>query len=297
VTQPGAFHKVKFSLRAPAKINWFLSVLGRRRDGYHDIVSPMQCVSLFDVLDFEESDRIELESEMDIPAEENLVYRAAVLLREHASYQGGAKIALRKEIPSAAGLGGGSSDAAFTLIGLNRLWGLRMGTAELMRLAGALGSDVPFFINGPFSLIEGRGEKVSTLAAGSPVSMLLVNPDLRVSTAWAYGSYEVELTKKDVDIKLFCQALAGRDFSSLRGMIFNDLERPVIGKHPVVARIREMLIANGAVISCMSGSGPTVFGVFRSEGQALEAAAKMGAYWSRVVHTLHQYDVWEEEKE
>jgi 4-diphosphocytidyl-2-C-methyl-D-erythritol kinase len=80
-------------------------------------------------------------------------------------------------------------------------------------------------------------------------------------------------------------------------MIFNDLERPVIGKHPVVARIREMLIANGAVISCMSGSGPTVFGVFRSEGQALEAAAKMGAYWSRVVHTLHQYDVWEEEKE
>jgi 4-diphosphocytidyl-2-C-methyl-D-erythritol kinase len=288
---------MKFSLRAPAKINWFLSVLGRRSDGYHDIVSPMQCVTLFDVLDFEESDRIELESEMDIPPEENLVYRAAALLRQHASYKGGAKITLRKEIPSAAGLGGGSSDAAFTLIGLNRLWGLQKGREELTRIAAALGSDVPFFINGPFSLIEGRGEKVSTLAAGSPVAMLLVNPGVQVSTAWAYGSYEAVLTKKDVDIRLFCQALAGKDFSSLRGMIFNDLERPVTGRYPVVARIREMLIANGAVISCMSGSGPTVFGVFRSEGQALEAAAKMGEYWRSVVQTLHRYDVWEEEKE
>jgi 4-diphosphocytidyl-2-C-methyl-D-erythritol kinase len=288
---------MKFSLRAPAKINWFLSVLGRRSDGYHDIVSPMQCVSLFDVLDFDESDRIELESEMDIPAEENLVYRAAALLREHASYKGGAKITLRKEIPSAAGLGGGSSDAAFTLIGLNRLWGLRKGREELMHLAAALGSDVPFFINGPFSLIEGRGEKVSTLAAESPVAVLLVNPGVPVSTAWAYGSHKAELTKKSVDIKLFCQALDGRDFSSLRRMIFNDLERPVTGRYPVVARIKEMLVSHGAVISCMSGSGPTVFGVFLSERQALEAAAKMGEYWRRVVQTLHRYDVWEEEKE
>jgi 4-diphosphocytidyl-2-C-methyl-D-erythritol kinase len=287
---------MRFSLRAPAKINWFLSVLGRRSDGYHDIVSPMQCVSLFDVLDFEESDRIELESEMDIPPRENLVYRAAVLLREHASHKGGAKITLRKEIPSAAGLGGGSSDAAFTLIGLNRLWGLQKGREELMRLAAALGSDVPFFIEGPFSLIEGRGEKVSPLAAESSVAVLLVNPGVPVAAAWAYGAYKTELTKKDIDIKLFCQALAGKDFSSLRRMIFNDLEGPVVGKYPAVAEIREELMANGAALSCMSGSGPTVFGVFRSEGQALEAAAKMGEHWRRVVQTLHRYDIWEEEK-
>ncbi len=287
---------MRLSLRAPAKINWFLSVLGRRSDGYHDIVSPMQCVSLFDVLDFEESDCIELESEMDIPPGENLVYRAAALLREHASYRGGAKITLRKEIPSAAGLGGGSSDAAFTLIGLNRLWGLRREKEELTRLASALGSDVPFFIEGPFSLIEGRGEKVSPLAAESSVTMLLVNPGVPVAAAWAYGAYKTELTKKNVDIKLFCQALAGKDFSSLGSMIFNDLEKPVTARYPVVAEIKEMLIASGAVISCMSGSGPTVFGVFRSEGQALDASAKMGGHWCRVVHTLRRHDEWEEEK-
>jgi 4-diphosphocytidyl-2-C-methyl-D-erythritol kinase len=287
---------MRFSLRAPAKINWFLSVLGRRSDGYHDIVSPMQCVSLFDVLDFEESDGIELESEMDIPVEENLVYRAAVLLREHVSYQGGVRITLKKEIPSAAGLGGGSSDAAFTLMGLNRLWGLRKTREELMGLAAELGSDVPFFINGPFALIEGRGERVSRLVAQSLLTVLLVNPGVPVSTAWAYGRYEPELTKKKVDIKLFCRALAGKDFPSLRRMIFNDLEGPVTGRYPVVARIREELNANGAVVSCMSGSGSTVFGVFRSEKQALDAAAKMGEHWSSVVQTLQRYDVWEEEQ-
>jgi 4-diphosphocytidyl-2-C-methyl-D-erythritol kinase len=287
---------MKVTLRAPAKINWFLSVLGKRNDGYHDIVSPMQCVSLFDVLDFEDSDRIELASEMDIPSEENLVYRAAALLREHSSYKGGARITLRKEIPSAAGLGGGSSDAACTLIGLNRLWGLGKEKEELMQLAAELGSDVPFFISGPLALIEGRGERVSPLAVAGTMTVLLVNPGVPVSTAWAYGAYEPELTKKEVDIKLFCQALAGKDFSSLQRMVFNDLERPVISRYPAVAGIRERLTANGAAISCMSGSGPTVYGVFRSEAQAAEAAAKMGEHWRRVVQTLHRYDIWEEEK-
>ncbi len=287
---------MRFSLQAPAKINWFLSVLGRRSDGYHDIVSPMQCVSLFDVLDFEESDRIELESGMDIPPKDNLVYRAAVLLRDRVSHKGGARITLRKEIPAAAGLGGGSSDAAFTLIGLNRLWGLRLTKEELMGVAASVGSDVPFFINGPFSLIERRGEKVTALSPGSSVSLLLVNPGVPVSTAWAYGAFRPELTKNEVDIKLFCQALAGKDFPSLARMIFNDLERPVIGRYPAVAEIKKMLVANGAVVSCMSGSGPTVFGVFRSEVQALDAAEKMGRHWRRVVRTLCRYDEWEEEK-
>jgi 4-diphosphocytidyl-2-C-methyl-D-erythritol kinase len=287
---------MRFSLRAPAKINWFLFVLGRRSDGYHDIASPMQCVSLFDVLEFEKSDRIELESEIDIPKEENLVYRAALMLREHASFKGGARITLRKEIPSAAGLGGGSSDAAFTLIGLNRLWGLGRTREELMGLAALLGSDVPFFVQGPFALIEGRGEKVTPLSAGSSLALLLVNPGVPVSTAWAYGAHEAELTKKDVDIKLFCQSLAAKDFPSLARMIVNDLEKPVIRRYPVVAEIKEMLVAHGAVVSCMSGSGPTVFGVFRSEGQALDASAKMGGHWRRVVKTLCRHDEWEEEK-
>jgi 4-diphosphocytidyl-2-C-methyl-D-erythritol kinase len=288
---------MKISLRAPAKINWFLSVIGRREDGYHDIESPMQCVSIYDRLDFEEGDGIELDSAMDIPVEENLVYRAAMLLREHSSCGGGARITLRKEIPAAAGLGGGSSDAAFTLMGLNRLWRLRKGKEELMRLAAAVGSDVPFFLNGPFSLIEGRGERVSALPSQSTVTMLLVKPDVAVSTAWAYGAYNAELTKKSVDLKMFCQALAAKDFAFLRQAIFNDLERTVIGRYPVVGEIRDMLINNGAVVSCMSGSGPTVFGIFRSEEEALGASVRMGEHWCRVVQTLSGNDVWEAEEE
>lgn len=277
---------MKFSLKAPAKINWFLSVIGRRGDGYHDIASPMQCVSLFDSISFEDADEIELISDLDLATTDNLVYKAAARLKEYTSYRGGARITLRKEIPAAAGLGGGSSDAAFTLLGLKRLWKLPVGERDLMDIGSAIGSDVPFFIKGPFSLIEGRGEKVSPLKVESPVSLLLVKPDISISTAWAYRSHKTELTKKCVDIKLFCQTLDRKDFSSLREMIFNDLEKTVIGKYHVIGEIKKMLVENGAVISSMSGSGPTVFGVFNSVDQARKASANMGENWCRVVRTL-----------
>jgi 4-diphosphocytidyl-2-C-methyl-D-erythritol kinase len=277
---------MNFSLKAPAKINWFLSVIGKRDDGYHDIVSPMQCVSLFDTLSFEDAEEIEIISDIDVPVTDNLVYRAAARLKEYGAYKGGARISLRKEIPAAAGLGGGSSDAASTLMGLKRLWKLPVREEELMEIGSAIGSDVPFFLKGPFSLIEGRGERVSPLRATSPVAMLLVKPDISVSTAWAYSAYTAELTKKCVDIKLFCHTLDRKDFSSLRGMIFNDLEKAAIGKYHVIGEIKRILVENGAVISSMSGSGPTVFGVFGSVAQAREASAKMGDNWCRVVETL-----------
>lgn len=119
-----------FSLAAPAKINWFLSIRGKREDGYHDIVSVMQCVSLYDLLSFEDSSEIELVSDLDVPAGENLVYKAAILLKQKVQFSDGAKITLGKNIPVAAGLGGGSSDAAYTLIGLNKLWGLGLKEQE-----------------------------------------------------------------------------------------------------------------------------------------------------------------------
>jgi 4-diphosphocytidyl-2-C-methyl-D-erythritol kinase len=277
---------MKFSLKAPAKINWFLSVIGKRDDGYHDIVSPVQCVSLFDKLSFEHADEIELISDLDLPVTDNLVYKAAQRLKEYTSHKGGARITLRKEIPAAAGLGGGSSDAAFTLMGLKRLWKLSVGEKDLMDIGSAIGSDVPFFIKGPFSLIEGRGEKVSPLRAKSPVAVLLVKPDISISTAWAYSSYSTELTKKCVDIKLFCQTLGRKDFSSLREMIFNDLEKAVIGKYQAIGEIKKILIDNGAAIASMSGSGPTVFGVFNSVDQARKVSVIMRENWCRVVKTL-----------
>ena len=277
---------MKLELSAPAKINWFLAVVGKRGDGYHDIVSPMQCVSLYDHLSFESSEKIELVSGMEVPEEENLVYRAARLLQQSSGCGKGVKITLEKNIPLAAGLGGGSSDAASTLIGLNRFWGLDYTKDRLMGIAAGIGSDVPFFIEGGLSLVEGRGEKVRPLKCESTVPLLLVKTDLEISSAWAYGKYDDELTKRSIDIKLFCQALEGKDFARLKGMVFNDLEKAVVDEYPEVGEIKRVLVENGAVVSSMSGSGPTVFGVFSSAEEAGRASLSMGEKMCRVVRTL-----------
>lgn len=281
---------MKISLKAPAKINWFLSVLNKRDDGYHNIVSPMQCVDLFDRLSFEKAEDICLLSDLNIPAEGNLVYRAAALLKKVSSYKFGARIELQKNIPVAAGLGGGSSDAAFTLMGLNRLWGLNFDRKMLMKLAAEIGSDVPFFLAGNFSLIEGRGEKVTELSTEGSLIILLAKPDIAVSTAWAYNSFETGLTKKTVDIKLFCQALDRKNFAFLHDAVFNDLEDVVIRKYPVIGELKETLNRNGAVLSLMSGSGSVVFGVFNTVEEAVRASANLQGRWCRVVRTLNRSD-------
>ncbi len=284
------FAEMRISLRAPAKINWFLSVLDKRADGYHNIVSAMQCVDIFDELFFEESDEIQVQSDLDIPAEGNLVYKAAALLKRVSSYKFGARIQLKKNIPVAAGLGGGSSDAAYTLIGLNRLWGLNFDKRDLRGLAAELGSDVPFFLGGPLALIEGRGEKITELNTESSLIVLLVKPEVPVSTAWAYSFFKTKLTKKAFDIKLFCQALDGKNFSFLRDTVFNDLEEVVIRKYPVVGGIKRMLARNGALFSLMSGSGSTVFGVFHTNEEAVRASENLPGKWRRVVRTLNCSD-------
>lgn len=279
---------MSFSLKAPAKINWFLSVLNRRDDGYHNIVSIMQCIDLFDEISFEHADDIELASDLQIPAADNLVYKAAVLLREVSGYKKGARISLKKNIPVTAGLGGGSSDAAYTFFGLNRLWKLDMRRNELMKLCSVTGSDVPFFLGNACSLIEGRGEKVTSLDISNAFVLLLVKPDISISAASAYNMYKGELKKKSIDIKLFSLALKEMDFSLLRKMVVNDLEEQVVGKYPVIGRIKEMLLENGAVLSSMSGSGPTVFGVFKTYNEAVNASGNMGEHWCRVVKTISQ---------
>ena len=279
---------MKISLKAPAKINWFLSVLNKRDDGYHNIVSTMQCVDLFDVLTFEEADDISLLSGLNIPAEGNLVYKAAALLKKASSYRQGARIELQKNIPVGAGLGGGSSDAAFTLAGLNRLWGLNFDRKTLMEFAAEIGSDVPFFLSGAPSLVEGRGEKVTALNTKGSVIMLLVKPEISVSTAWAYGSFKANLTKKTVDIKLFCQALARKNYAFLQEALFNDLEDIVIRKYPLIGELKEKLKQNGAEFSLMSGSGSTVFGVFNTIEEAVRASSVFQGNWCRVVRTLNR---------
>lgn len=275
------------NLRAPAKINWFLSVLARRNDGYHDIHSLMQRVSLYDDLLFFNGDTIEVICDADIPVADNLVYKAAFLLQKYTSCLRGIKIILHKNIPTSAGLGGGSSDAACTLLALNTLWGLGLTRRELTAIGLEIGSDVPFFLNGPSALIEGRGEKITHININIQMVLLLVKSPVSVSTAWAYKNLK-KLTKKTIDIKLFCQALNERDFASLRVMLKNDLEKAVVKRYPVVGKIKDSLLEHGALISAMSGSGPTVFGVFESTEKASSAANKLGQNWCRVVTTVTQ---------
>jgi len=278
-------HQPLLNLRAAAKINWFLSVLSKRSDGYHDIHSFMQHVSLYDDLLFYSSDTIEVVCDTDIPVEDNLVYKAASLLQNYVSYAKGIKIILRKNIPVSAGLGGGSSDAACAILGLNTLWGLGLTRRQLTAIGLEIGSDVPFFLNGPSAVVEGRGEKITHLNISLPMTLLLVKPPVSVSTAWAYKNMK-KLTKRTIDIKLFCQALEGGDFASLGKMLRNDLEKVVVKRYSIVGTIKDSLLAKGAFISAMSGSGPTVFGVFESKAKASSAARELGRNWCRVVTTL-----------
>ena len=282
-------HGQPFSLKAPAKINWFLQILRKREDGYHDIRSVMQCVTLYDDLTFENADAIEVVCDLDIPVCDNIVYRAASLLKKYASCGKGARIILKKNIPVGAGLGGGSSDAAYTLLGLNLLWGLGMSDNELGAIGAGIGSDVPFFFKCPAALVEGKGEKITPLKILSPMVLLLVKPQLSVSTAWAYTRFDPEnekLTKKPVDIKLFCQALDKGDLTSPDMILHNDFEDVVMSEYPVVREIKHRLLEMGAVISAMSGSGSTVFGVFRSKVAADNAAQSMKTVFCRVVETI-----------
>jgi 4-diphosphocytidyl-2-C-methyl-D-erythritol kinase len=279
-------------LRAPAKINWFLEIIGKRDDGYHDIRSVMHSVTLFDTLLFSPSDHIEIVSDLDIPAEQNLAYKAAHLLSEKASCRKGVRITLQKEIPVSAGLAGGSSDAAQTLLGLNEFWGIGLRKDELIPMGLLLGSDIPFFFSDSCALIEGRGEKMTPLHTDLhlPLIILLAKPAASVSTAWAYQSRDAgpgeKLTKKPVDIKLFCQALYKQDFALLGVILNNDLENAVTERYPVIMELKKGMVQEGALFSAMSGSGPTVFGVFQSRESAENAAREISPFWYRIVETI-----------
>lgn len=265
-------------LKAPAKINWFLAIQGKRDDGYHEIISLMQTVTLYDELTFETSDEIEVISETDIPLEENLVYRAANLLKT-MSEGSGVRITLRKEIPIAAGLGGGSSDAATTIMGLNRLWRLGLTISEMMRLGATIGSDVPFFFNGPAAIVRGRGESVSPIRPEHSYPLLLVKPPLKINTKWAYSEFDRGTIRSSIPLSL----IEHFDLSFER----NDLEEVVIKRYQEVGDIKSILKKEGAIFTIMSGSGPTVIGVFSSYETAEQARRVIPEhYWCRLVRTI-----------
>ena len=270
-------------LRTSAKVNLVLEVLGKRPDGYHELSTVMQAVDLFDRLTVEAAGTISLEtSEATLPTDDrNLVVRAARLLREAAGVDAGARMVLDKRIPIAAGLGGGSSDAAATLWGLNRLWGLRWRRERLVELAVKLGMDVPFFLGRGRALGTGRGEVLRPLPAVGGYAMVLVNPGVGLSTQEVYGRVpkgwraEAEGTGRMLD------ALKKRSGVGVAAALTNHLERWVEPAMPVIGHMKAALLAAGALGAAMSGSGPTVFGLARSLDQARQIQRRVSrAGWS-----------------
>ncbi len=254
---------------APAKINLCLSVLGKRPDGYHDVEMLMQAVALYDEVTVAlRPSGIEVSCDAAaVPAGEgNIAWKAAAAMLDRAG-GGGLSVRITKRIPVAAGLGGGSSDAAAVLSAANALLGLGLDGAELARIGTGLGMDVPFFFSGPLAIARGRGEMLQPVPALPKFWVLLVNPGFETSTAWVYKNLNLRLTRK-VD----CTKIARLSVRNMAHELHNDLESVTAAAHPVIPKIEAALLERGALGARMSGSGPTVFGIFATEQECKAAA-------------------------
>ncbi|MFA5515229.1 MAG: 4-(cytidine 5'-diphospho)-2-C-methyl-D-erythritol kinase [Desulfuromonadales bacterium] len=264
-----------YIFQAPAKINICLHVCGRRPDGYHDLGMIMQRISLCDRIEVCLADqpgvRVVCPGLPLGPGEENVAARAAERMLRLSGKGFGVEIGIEKKIPVAAGLGGGSSDAAAVLLALNDMLDLHLGRETLMREAAGIGADVPFFLFRHSAWATGIGDVLTPFPLPS-VWYLLVNPGLAVSTAWVYGNFG--LTSPGPVAKMPGFPKTAEDLIRL---LHNDLESVTISRYPLLAEIKELLLANGAIGALMSGSGPTVFGVFLQEAAARQASASLAA--------------------
>lgn len=270
-------------LRTSAKVNLALEVLGKRSDGYHEIATVLQAVDLFDRLKVEAADTLSLQTDdPGLPTDDdNLVMRAARLLQKASGVQAGARIRLEKRIPVAAGLGGGSSDAAATLWGLSRLWALRWPRARLQELAVELGMDVPFFLGPGRAVARGRGERIEALPSGGGYALVLVNPRTPLSTREVYGRVAAGWHASPSGTARVIEALRTRNVEKVAAALTNNLERVVEPLLPVIGRMKAALLAAGALGAIMSGSGPTVFGMARSLDHARQIRSRVSrAGWA-----------------
>ena len=277
--------KIKF--KTPAKINLGLHIHGKREDGFHELETIFQMVSLYDDVELELlSSGIKLECDTPgVPTDDtNLVCKAALLLRQSYQVEGkGVSIRLKKKIPFGAGLGGGSGNAAGVLMGLNRLWDLNIEREKLLALAAELGSDVPFFLTSPCALGMGRGEQLKTLKPCAKFQVLLVFPGFPVATSWVYQNLKLKLTKRENNISILRKNLSLSDITSLGSRLYNDLEPVVIQRFPEVQVVKDELGAWGALGVLLSGSGSTVFGIFDDPEKARVACAGLNGTWERVI--------------
>lgn len=265
--------------KALAKINLGLDVVRKREDGYHEVRMIMQNIGIYDELDMTitEAPGILLETNReDLPTDEgNLVYRAAKLLMDEFQVAKGVRISLKKQIPVAAGMAGGSSDAAAAMIGVNELFGLGLTQQELMDRAVKIGADVPYCIMGGTALAEGIGEVLSKLPPMPDCMILIAKPPIDVPTKFVYGNLRANELETHPDIDAMIQDLQGKNLEHMCQIMGNVLETVTIPAYPVIDEIKKLMIESGAVGAMMSGSGPTVFGIFTDQESAKRAEAAM----------------------
>ena len=260
--------------RAAAKINLAIDVLRKRPDGYHDVSMIMQSVALYDTITVRAlKGEIRITANTDkIPTDRgNIVYKAAEYLKMKYNVKEGVQINIEKTIPVAAGLAGGSADAALTLKLLNKGWDLRLSKSEILEAGKKLGSDVPFCIQGGTALAEGLGEKLTPLSGVPDCLILLAKPAVSISTKEVYEGLRLEDIKEKPDIKDMIRCIDASDLKGIAANMRNVLETVTIKKCPQIEELKEKLVEYGALGSMMSGSGPTVFGIFKDSASAYNA--------------------------
>ena len=273
----------EISLKALAKINLGLDVLGKREDGYHEVRMVMQTIHLYDRVEIKKtrSPHIHVETNLYyLPVnEDNLVYRAAKLMKDEFQIKEGVRIVLQKFIPVAEGLAGGSSDAAAVLVGMNRIFNLGLKQNKLMELGLKIGADVPFCIMRGTALAEGIGEKLTALPPMPKCPVLIAKPAISVSTKAVYEGLKLYDGMEHPDIDGVMEGIQQKDLKGVASHMGNILETVTIPMYPVIEDIKKLMLENGALNAMMSGSGPTVFGLFPNEKEirrAYEALKQSG---------------------
>lgn len=267
----------KLLLKARAKINLALDVCRRLENGYHEVKMVMQTVDIYDELEFKKRDDPDIILSVNSrdylgDLENNLIFRAAKLMKQRYNIQEGIEIKLKKNIPVAAGMAGGSTDAAATMLAMNEMYGLGLSKQQIMEIAVVLGADIPFCILGGTALAEGIGEKLTPLPAPPEVSLLIVKPPIMVPTRWVYENLHVNELEKHPDIDGMVEGLKQGDLNAVTSRMENVMETVTEKKYPIITDIKKMMLGNGAMNAVMSGSGPSIFGVFREENAARAAA-------------------------
>ena len=283
------------SLKALAKINLGLDVVRRREDGYHEVRMIMQTIHLYDRLDIKRTKEsgIQIQTNLSfLPVNENnLIYKAAKLLMDEFSITDGVSVKLDKRIPVAAGMAGGSTDAAAMLFGMNRLFSLGLTKRQLMERGVQIGADVPYCIMRGTALAEGIGEELSPLAPMVKCPVLIAKPSISVSTKFVYQNLKLDDTTIHPDIDLLIEDIRAKNLYDIAAHMGNVLETVTIPNYPVIDEIKKHMLSHGAVGAMMSGSGPTVFGLFDDEATAKKAYKAMrSSHLARQVYLTSVYN-------